>query len=689
MPLTRPDDGVPFLALLRRFALIYLPIVSVFTIILLSGIRLDEQKQAKEIEGKERARIAFASAQIMQDFSAVSTELRVISSLPLLRWYLDSGNPAQREELERLFMVLMRGGQHYDQMRYIDADGQEVIRVNYNAGKPAIVPPEQLQNKAERPYFRDTLKLDQGEAFISPLDLNVEHGIVEIPNKPMIRFGTPVFDSAGRKRGVIVLNYFGRELLQRFHVVMQESGPHRGMLLNRDGYWLSSARREDEWGFMLGNNEHTFGRDFAEEWATISATEQGSLLTDRGLFVFATVYPLLPGHALTPDSPLENAPSPQDLTAHEYQWKIVSFVPRANIAGAAIYNQPIGRVIQSSVYLLLALAAWLIALTTLRRKQAEDALRESEARFSAIIEATPVPFALNDAQGNITFLNPAFVQTLGYTTDDIPSLADWWTLAYPDPKYRQWAAETWQNNLDEAKRSNGDIPSMEVNIRCKDGSVRTFIISATPLQMHFSGMHLVIFYDITERKAAEEKINMLAFYDSLTQLPNRRLLTDRLDKIMAASKRSGRYGAVMFLDLDNFKPLNDEHGHSVGDLLLVEVAQRIVHCVREMDTAARFGGDEFVVILSELDEGKTESASQAGIVGEKIRVALDRPFVLKLQRDEQAEIIVEHHCTASIGITLFIDHEVGVEEILMQADAAMYQAKEAGRNQIRFYEPKT
>jgi len=134
--------------------------------------------------------------------------------------------------------------------------------------------------------------------------------------------------------------------------------------------------------------------------------------------------------------------------------------------------------------------------------------------------------------------------------------------------------------------------------------------------------------DITERKKAEEYIRTFAFYDTLTQLPNNRLLNDRLGQAMAASKRSGRYGAVMFLDLDNFKPLNDTHGHDVGDLLLVEAAQRITNCVREMDTVARIGGDEFVVMLSELDMDKELSVARAGVVAEKIRVTLAEPYLL-------------------------------------------------------------
>lgn len=166
--------------------------------------------------------------------------------------------------------------------------------------------------------------------------------------------------------------------------------------------------------------------------------------------------------------------------------------------------------------------------------------------------------------------------------------------------------------------------------------------------------------DITERKQMEDHIRQLAFFDTLTNLPNRRMLTDRLHQTMAASKRSGCYSALMMLDLDNFKPLNDQHGHGAGDLLLIQVADRLKNCVREMDTVARFGGDEYVVVINELDCDQIASDNQAHVIAEKIRSVLSEPYCIK--HDHQAAI--EHRCTASIGVVVFLGHEMTQDAIL-------------------------
>jgi diguanylate cyclase (GGDEF)-like protein len=193
--------------------------------------------------------------------------------------------------------------------------------------------------------------------------------------------------------------------------------------------------------------------------------------------------------------------------------------------------------------------------------------------------------------------------------------------------------------------------------------------------------------EVQERKKAQEQVHQLAFHDMLTGLPNRLLLNERLRQAMASSKRYGPLGAVLFLDLDNFKPLNDTHGHAVGDLLLQEVARRLLACVRETDTVARFGGDEFVLVLSELAPQPGASLSQAALVAEKIQTALSAPYRLLVSAPEvegSASSLVEHHCTVSIGIALFGPHDDDPDSILKAADAAMYKAKVSGRNAIRW-----
>jgi diguanylate cyclase (GGDEF)-like protein/PAS domain S-box-containing protein len=306
------------------------------------------------------------------------------------------------------------------------------------------------------------------------------------------------------------------------------------------------------------------------------------------------------------------------------------------------------------------------------------ALRERENNHRLLLENSPVSIHEIDMDGRIISMSRAGILMHGLKEEgsmqgslylDGVSAADRERIGHLFA--RACAGETSHFEFKASGPREPIFKSSFVPIKNKNGSVEKL---------------MGITEDITERKKAEEYIRNFAFYDTLTQLPNRRLLNDRLGQAMAASKRSGRYGAVMFMDLDNFKPLNDAHGHDVGDLLLVEAAQRITSCVREMDTVARFGGDEFVVMLSELDVDKKLSIAQSGVVAEKIRVTLAEPYLLTRKQESGVEITVEHHCTSSIGVVLFINHEAGQEDIIKGADMAMYQAKEGGRNTIRFFD---
>jgi diguanylate cyclase (GGDEF)-like protein len=231
---------------------------------------------------------------------------------------------------------------------------------------------------------------------------------------------------------------------------------------------------------------------------------------------------------------------------------------------------------------------------------------------------------------------------------------------------------------------------MDYRIRHADGSYRWIRDDGNPRhdsQGNFLG-YIGFCMDITERKLSAEQMERLAFYDQLTGLPNRRLMVDRLEQALISSIRRNRHGALLFLDMDNFKILNDTLGHDVGDQLLKQVASRLESCIREGDTVARIGGDEFVVILKDFDEENEHAAAQAKGVATKISAQLSQPYLLDVIGSEDARATRTHHFTSSIGITLFRDQSISVDELMRRADTAMYQAKAAGRNTLRFFDPE-
>jgi diguanylate cyclase (GGDEF)-like protein/PAS domain S-box-containing protein len=328
----------------------------------------------------------------------------------------------------------------------------------------------------------------------------------------------------------------------------------------------------------------------------------------------------------------------------------------------------------------------LIGTDNTARKQIEaeqkllsQRLRDHQFYTRSLFEANIDALMTTDPSGIITDVNKQMEALTGCTRDELIGAP--FKNNFTDPERAEAAI-----NLVLSKKK---VTNYEITARGRDGKETVVSYNATTfydrdrrLQGVFAAAR-----DITERKQAERQILDLALHDSLTRLPNRLLLMERLDQIMAACKRSGRFGALLFMDLDNFKPLNDSQGHYVGDLLLIEAAQRIRACVREVDLVARFGGDEFVAVLGELNVDRSESARLAAIIAEKIRAALNRTYFLKFNQEGRDDGLIEHRCTVSIGVVVFINGQGSKAEILRWSDAAMYQAKESGGNLVQFYDP--
>lgn len=297
---------------------------------------------------------------------------------------------------------------------------------------------------------------------------------------------------------------------------------------------------------------------------------------------------------------------------------------------------------------------------------------ENELQIAAMAFETQEGILIMDADKTILRVNRAFSKITGFE----PAAAIGQPFAIlqsgrHDPAFYEemwrtintlhfWQGEIWN------RRQNGEEYAERLVIsavRAADGSISNYVSS---------------FMDVTEQKNAEEKIHQLAFYDPLTNLPNRRLLMDRLGRAMAATKRHLRYGAVLMIDLDNFKTLNDTQGHNVGDQLLVQIGRRIGACTRTEDTVSRTGGDEFVVVMEGLHLEAGQAAILAEVVAEKIRQVLCQLIPLE-------HLVYES--SGSIGVTLFCNENISIDELLKRADMAMYQAKALGKNSIRFFDP--
>ena len=300
------------------------------------------------------------------------------------------------------------------------------------------------------------------------------------------------------------------------------------------------------------------------------------------------------------------------------------------------------------------------------RKHSEEALR-----VAATVFETHDAILITDAQANIIRVNRAFSEITGYAAEEVigknPSIMS------SGRQDKAFYAAMWQQILETGSWVG------EIWDRRKNGEIypKWLTISTVRNEHGEPAQFVAIFSDITTRKREEDLIRSMAFYDALTQLPNRRLFLERLQTALVASERYRDYGAILFIDLDRFKVLNDTLGHDYGDLLLVELAARIKSCVREIDTVARLGGDEFVVLLESSSSEREDAAYNAGLVAEKIREAMSLPYQLKEH---------EHCCSPSIGISLYHAGDVSMDVLLKQADAAMYQSKEEGGNKVRFYD---
>jgi len=756
------------------------------------------------IEAEHAALIRNGDATATRMIQRVMSDTLLMSGGGALSRYVAGGSPAARAELGEEWVDVLRAMQVYDQVRFLDLTGRERVRVNFNDGQPGVVPDHLLQDKSDRVYFKQARDLGRGDFYLSPLDLNVENGKVEMPPKPVIRVAMPVFDRQGIRRGVLVVNYLANELLFRIGAMASASGV-RLAVFNAEGYWLTGGEPGDEWAFVFGR-AGTLETRFPGAWPRLLASDQGKFQDRHGLWLWSTVYPMVAAQtvsvAVNPRFSSVRTPAEQNALF----WKVVSRVDQEKLD--EIRQHSLRQLIISLTcgLLLLVLAAWRLALARQQQERAEESLRqlnqslesqvtertrrlqneifdrqmaerryrESSEQYQQMLATTIDAYWLLDDRGGFLDANQTACTMLGVPRDVLLSMTMGDFDADPEgadlegriaelmlagakrfetrlktstgklieveisasylPEYQRFLvfvrdiserqqfererrlAAMVMANADEAifvaaadgkvlsanpafsrvtgisqydaLRSqvdqlgitavDGKLPlsrmlamrptwRSEMRGRRSTGEVYPVWFSATEVSAESgSPHHVCVFSDITEIKESQARLDFLAHHDALTGLPNRLLFHARLEHSLERAERAKTRVAVMFLDLDRFKEVNDSLGHAVGDQLLIDLAAAMSDCLRGEDTLARLGGDEFVILIENVVGNESVDA-----VIEKLKLVF--PWVVS-SGSHRIEV------TVSIGVAIFPENATDADSLVMRADAAMYRSKEKGRN---------
>ena len=634
----------------KYFLLIFVPYIAVISAAFAAFLTIQHFHNLNLIKKNEILQIDLVRKSLVRDLRTILPDIEVLANERHLKQFIKHPTDANRRLLEEEIVSFSRNKRIYRQIRLLDLQGQEVVRVDYDNELAHGVPADILQNKADRYYFLESITLGESELYLSPLDLNIEHGVVEKPHRPTIRFAMPVFDDEAIKRGVLVFNYQAKYLLDHFDEMLSGTYGHIG-LLNQDGFWLRSHKKDREWAFMF-DRDIRFDHNHPDEWQEISIKESGQILTSDGLFTFSSVFPLkIIGGYQAGDKNSDHG-THQYRDPYSYSWKIVSDVP-SEIINQKVFGQLLGP--SGLIWLLLTtmgvVTSWYLALTILERRK----LRSQNELHAKIYATSTDGIIITDANENMIDINTAFENISGYSRDEVIGKKP---LIFRSGRHDKDFYENLWAEINKRGYWEGEIYN-----RHKEGGIYIEWIRISAIKDNKGNIsnYIALVSDITKKKTTEEQLLKHAHHDPLTGAHNRLSFDERLSHDLANVKRNSRKLALLYIDLDKFKPINDQLGHQAGDVVLQAVADRIMDNIRQTDTLARIGGDEFIIILSDI-----EDYSDAEAVAHKIKQAIKLPIAF-----QGNTISVE----ASIGIATYPLDGTRKEELIHCADEDMYRDK--------------
>ncbi len=611
-------------------------------------------------------------------------------------------------EINFTFKSFLQVNPLYQQIRLIDNSGQERVRFNRRHNQVVSTKTNKLQNKSEQSYVKKSLNLQPGEIYISELNLNQENGIIERPYNPTLRIATKLDNTANGFKGLIIINISAQKIIDEITKNLKGNT----YLINQKGQYIVYPDSEAPLAYP-----HNFNTDFPElkGWQQSKSLQKNNFTafkTNKQYFYF---YPIDSGSQFhrqwflitsEPILTIWNQIQQQTVLITTTLIAILLSILLANYISRYWFINPIrymrkvtqGIVEERPIKFInnfhqkdelgslckkLHQLAKIISTKEEKNKLIIQSLNNEISRresieldlslYKALFEYSSEAMMITDDHEIITHINPAYTQITGYCkqevigkTPKIISSKKQSAEFYKDLWQKLNTQGSWQGELFNRKK-NGDIFPV---YQC----INSIKINAK------TSLYISVFSDISEHKEYEETLKQHAYYDPLTNLPNRNLLQDRLSQTIAKMHRNQQFAALLFLDLDNFKKINDSLGHDFGDMLLKKVATRLCKNFREIDSISRFGGDEFVILINELSSDAKTSENLVKNLLNKLLQLLSKPYFI---------LGHELFVSASIGITLFPTAENDqAEDIIKMADIAMYAAKTQEKGSFQFYTPE-